>query len=168
MAKFKNNNKKSKTLVLIAKNITKKGKIKGSNKKETKQLKLMCPHHRITKKGAVKSTLIPGGVNEEGKQVCVCELCKKEVATKFFTDEQVNEIIGNMDALLQQEKYIGTAIGANKVTDFAAQACVMVNHAKKSYIRSRNIAKKSGNIKKKKKDSGRGSNVYGSWAVQKK
>ena len=168
MAKFKNANKKSKTLMLIAKNVTKKGKIKGSNKKETKQLKLMCPHHRITKKGAVKKTLIPGGTDENG-QYFVCELCKAKVYTKFFDDAKVEQTVGDMDALLQQLKFMGTASGANKVTDFAAQACVMNKHVKKSYIRTRNVLKKSGNVKKKKKNgNGNGSNVYGSWSISKK
>ena len=168
MAKFKNHNKKSKTLLLISKKITKKGKIKGDNKKETKQLILMCPHHKITKKGSVKSTLVPNGVDENGRQICTCELCKKDVSTKFYTDEQVDQIVGDMMALLQQLKFMGTAVGADKTTDFAAQACVMNKHVKKSYIRTRNVAKKSGNIKKKKKENGRGSNVYGSWSLSKK
>lgn len=168
MAKFKNANKKSKTLMLIAKNVTKKGKIKGSNKKETKQLKLMCPHHRITKKGAVKSTLVPGK-DENGNSVLVCDLCKTIVNPHFYTDEEVDKIVDDMADLLQQLKFMGTAVGANKTTDFAAQACVMNKHVKKSYVRTRNVAKKNGNLKKKKKNNNaNGSNVYGSWSLSKK
>ena len=50
MAKNKNANKKSKALILISKANRKHGLLKGKNKKETKQLRMMCPHHKITKK----------------------------------------------------------------------------------------------------------------------
>lgn len=166
MSKFKN--KKSKTLELISKKLTKKGKIKGDNKKETKNLQKMCPHHKLTKKGNVKSALEPIR-NEKGDTVLYCPMCKKEIAKDFFSDERVTKTVDDMDQILQQLKFMGTVSGAAKTTDFAAQACVMNSHVRKAYIRTRNVVDKNSKIKnKKKKDSTKGSNAYGSWSLSKK
>ncbi len=169
MAKIKNSNKKSKALILISKADRKHGKIKGKNKKETKQLRLMCPHYKITKKGHVKATIIPApGVDENGHKYCVCEQCGATVRTKFLTDEDVAKVIGDAMDMFQQLKYMGTAVGSDKTVDLAAQVCVLLKAGKKGYLRTRDIAKKSGNMKKKKnKNNGRGSNFYGSWSVNK-
>ena len=87
---------------------------------------------------------------------------------KFLSDEDVNRIVGDTMDMLQQLKYMGTTVGSDKTVDLAAQACLLIKASKKGYIRTRDIARKSSNMKKKKHDNGdRGSNYYGSWSVRK-
>ena len=99
-----NNNRIPKNVIEVTKNLTKKGRLKGRNKKETRALRGMCPHHKVNKRGHIKPTLIPGG-----KGYCYCRMCKAKVPTKFFDDEYVKETADNMAEINSQAKYIAAA-----------------------------------------------------------
>ena len=67
MAKNKNKNKnalvdfKGSVAERISKSLNKHGEIKGENKKETKILKAMCNHHKLTKQQKIKAMVYNNG-----------------------------------------------------------------------------------------------------------
>ena len=73
---------KNRPVIEVTKNLNKKGRIKGKNKKETKALKGMCVHHKLNNKGRIKPTLVGAS-----KGYCYCSLCGARVPTKFFQIE---------------------------------------------------------------------------------
>jgi hypothetical protein len=154
--------RKSNALVEVTKNINKKGRLKGKNKKETKALIGMCPHHRLNKHGKVRPTIIPSKDNTR-----ICTMCAARFDAKFYTNEDVENVLGEMDRLNQQAKFMATAINAgDKTVDFFATTGVILKQYKKLYKRLRNVAQKQGSIRNKQKNKGNGysnSASYGSW-----
>lgn len=154
--------KKVKALQLVSKSVNKKGKLVGKNKKETKMLKAVCPHHRINKHGKVKPTFM-----NNGEGTCVCTMCRATFPAKFFKDEKLDGIIGDMKTVNEQAKFMAVATGAgNQTIDFFTQFGVMLANYKKAYTKERNVAEKQSNVKNKKKKKSYESNQYGSWTTK--
>ena len=149
-----------KAIQVTNKALTKKGKLKGRNKKETKELKNMCVHHRITKRGKLK----PAYFIDNGE--CVCKMCQHRFPAKFFNSDEVDERFEDMTELVDQYKYLAVAVNAgNSACDYAAKFAVELPKIKKSYKKVVKIAKKQSNISKKKhKKKYSGSSQYGSWS----
>lgn len=149
---------KSKAVMQVTKSLNKKGKLKGKNKKETKMLKGMCPHHKLNKHGKVKPTIF----SNDGESL-ICELCGARFPGHFFSNSEIKEIVEDMEVLNNQNKFMAVAIGAGEGTvDFFAQMGVALKSYKKNSKKLRNVAEKQNKVKKKSK-SASGSANYGSW-----
>lgn len=152
--------KRIKAVEMVSKAVTKKGVLKGKNKKETKTLVNVCPHHRYNKRGKIKPTIFN---NNDG--TCVCTMCGEKFPAKFYNNEKLGQVVGDMKTLNNQAKFMAVACGAGPQTiDYFSQIGAMVGNYKKSYKKIRVVADKQGKIKeKKKKNHSVGSNQYGSW-----
>ena len=68
----------------ITDSLNKRGEIKGRNKKETKNLKAMCMHHKYTKKGKLRPEIINDGAGK-----CTCTMCTHSFSTEIKKKEKV-------------------------------------------------------------------------------
>lgn len=151
----------NKNIVKITKSINKKGRLKGSNKKETKILNGICTHHKINKHGKIKPTTF---VNAD--EYCICKICGAKFPARFYDNDALDDIIDGMKELNNQNKYTSVAINSgDKMTDFFCTFGAMLTTYKKNSKKIREVARKRGDIKKKKDKSRGGSSMYGSWGT---
>lgn len=155
-----NNNRKNGPVQMVTRAINKKGRLKGKNKKETKMLKASCPHHRYNKKGKLKPTIFN---NNDG--TCICTMCGGKFPAKFYDNDQLGQIVGDMRTLNEQSKYMAVATGSGDSTvEYFSQTGAILSKYKKAYKKVRSFADKQSNIKnKKKKKVATGSSQYGGW-----
>lgn len=159
MGKYASELKKVKSFTTFNDHISKKGKIKGKNKKETKILKGMCPHVKISKKGKVKNMII-----NNRKGACVCQLCGKTFPANFYSDEDYARIIDDFEKSVNQTKFMAVQVnGGTKTIDYTMQLGGMLSQYKKIATRLRDISKKQGKVKDKHKKRDTSRNVYGEW-----
>ena len=160
MGKYSNELKKVKSFATFNDHISKKGKIKGKNKKEKKILKGMCPHFRVTKNGKLKNMVI-----NNGQKQCVCKLCGEVFPARFYEDEELDKIISEFKKTLNENKYIAVQVnGGAKTTEYLMQLGGMVSQYPKISKRLRDVAQKKGKVKHNKdKKNGYKSNIYGDW-----
>jgi hypothetical protein len=144
----------------VTRSINKRGELKGKDKKETKYLKAICPHHKYNKKGKLKPTIFN---NNDG--TCICTMCGQKFPTKLYDNDQLGQIVGDMKTLNEQAKYMAVATGSGgNGVDFFAQVGAVLAKYKKSYKKLRTIASKQSHVKeKKRKKNSMGSNQYGTW-----
>lgn len=164
MAKAENliSEKKGGIVATITNSLNKHGEIKGKSKKETKNLKLMCPHHKFNKKGKKKPT-----VYNDGNGTCVCTMCGARIPTHLYNNDETDKIQGKFKSVLDQARFMAESADLGKETStFLARLSVDVGHFGKTYKKIRHVVQKSENMKKKKKDNtnrGNGSENYGGW-----
>jgi hypothetical protein len=158
MSKKVKSHKKNDVIKKITACRTKKGKIKGGSKKETRMLKGMCGHHYYNRKGKKIPTFITNG------DYCYCTMCKGRFKSDYYKNEEIIDIIDNTIELNNQMKFIAIAVGAgDKAIKFTAEHGSLLIDAKKLYIKLTNVARKQGTVKEKKKKHAYGSSMYGSW-----
>lgn len=152
--------RKIKPVEAVTKAINKKGEIKGKNKKETKMLKAICPHHKYNKHGKLKPTIY-----NDSKGSCYCRLCGQKFPSKLLELSEVKDMVEGLEELNSQAKFTSVAIGAGASTvEYYAQLGAALSTYKKSYGKLKEVAERQNKVKtkKNKKNSG-GSNQYGSW-----
>lgn len=148
-----------KQVELVTKAISKHGKLKAENKKKKKMLKKICPHHKYNRHGKVKPTIFP-----DGDGACICTMCGATFPAKFFSNNEIKEIVGEMKSVNEQAKYLSVAVGAGQNTvDYHTDLAVKLGTFAKSYKKLRGVASKKDTIKKKKNKRSQGSAQYGSW-----
>ena len=149
-----------KPIQVTNKALTKKGRLKGKNKKETKALKNACMHHKITRKGKLK----PAYFIQDND--CVCTMCGHRFPASFFSNDEVDSRLDDMIEMNDQLKYLTIAVdGGNEAAEYASSLGVNLGRFKKQYKKARNIAKKQNDVKRKKhKKRYTGSSQYGSWS----
>ena len=153
--------KKESTLRLISANVTKKGKLKGKNKKETKELKAKCEHWRFNKKGKKKPTIY-----NAGDGTCTCTMCGAKFSASPYKDDELTKIFDDINKVINQAKFMSVAIGADDAAELFSGTSVALKNSKKAYKKVRNVAIKSsklGGKKKKNHENGGGSSQFGSW-----
>ena len=144
----------------VSKAVTKKGKIKGRNKKETKILKLTCCHHFYDRKEG--ETVTPIFSNSDGTRVC--EMCGKTFSSHFYSNSELKNTIEPTKELLNQLKFMAVAIGADNATvDTIVKTYVGISSVSKLYKRCRKVAASTSKVKKNKKGKKKRTNQYGSW-----
>lgn len=161
--------KKAKAITTITQSVKKKGKIKGKNKRETKTLRGMCPHHIINKKGNLKKRIITEVKELDGKNegYCFCELCGEAWPMRFMEKNDVKEATASFMELVNQYKFASTEIGSSsKNVDYGAQLGAMLANFPKMYNRTANIVEKQDSVKKKKKNKGGDSANFGEWKIR--
>ena len=83
---------------------------------------------------------------------------------RFYTDEEMEKIIGDFKKTLNENKYIAVQVnGGVKTTEYLMQLGGMVSQYNKISKRLRDVAQKKGKVKSRKDKNRRGNNVYGSW-----
>lgn len=146
----------------ITNNLNKHGEIKGSNKKETKNLKLLCNHHKRSKKGKIRPTICSDG---NGGRVCL--LCGQKFTTHLYTKEEVEKTVGKTQALLTQTAYMIQAAELGKDTAmYVANLSVNFGYFPKVYGKVKHVVERTDNAKKKKKKNkghNTGTESLGSW-----
>lgn len=155
--------KQNSVVMNITRNVNKKGKLKGKNKKETKFLKASCPHNKITKSGKLKSTV---SINDN---YCICELCGKRFPASFYDDSEIKNVVNSMIELNNQNKFTATAANCGEETvKYFSNMGVILDSYKKRSKKTRNLAKKTSAMKKKKHGNNNNYNSYGSWGTTKR
>ena len=167
MAKDKKNKRPSYKLndgsipALITEHLTKKGRLKASNKKDYKILRGACVHHVISHKGKLRAT-----VQNNGKRECYCRTCNYAFPTTPYEDKVLDSTIDGIRDLNNQAKFMNTAIGGGQESQrYFSEFGSMIELYKKLYQKLLSVAKKADGLKKKKnkgKKTSAGS-TYGSW-----
>lgn len=164
MAKnFRQNQRKLQSVQIATKYRTKKGRLKGDNKKQTKTLRLACPHHYYSKKGALKSaTFAPNN------DVLICEQCMKKIPAEQADNNEVKKLVKNIQGLIRQVQYANVEInGGEKVQKEANELMVRIDKFPKMYKRVFSIVgsmtRKSKNNKKRNKRKNGGTQQWGTW-----
>lgn len=153
----------SKAITQVNKALSKKGKIKGKNKKETKLLKSICMHHRITRRGKLKPAYYMQG------DECICKLCHARFPARFYSKEDVADVVDPMIEMNNQLKYLAAAANlGQKTSDYAANMGAELAIYKKTMKKATAVADKKGKVKKKRKKAYSGSEKYGSWGTKRR
>ena len=164
MAHENKHGKNVKAVAAISKSLSKKGKIKGKNKKETKYLMRACTHHYYNRKGKLK----PAYINDSNGS-CICELCQRSFPTKPETKAEVKDKISSVLGLANQVVTASVAgdLGEKAIDSFV-NLKVLLEEFPKNYSRAMKAISKEDNIKKKKNKNngggGGGSSQYGGWS----
>lgn len=157
---------KNKLVVKISSMLSKKGEIKGSNKKETKAAKDGCPHWKINKKGKVVPNIDVVG------DYAICRGCGAKIPFQFYDNDKLKETLGGMKELNNQAKFLSIATNSGEeMSALFSKTGVLLGIYKKNYKKLRKIAEKQSNITggkkgKKNKNKGNGgtsSDAFGSW-----
>lgn len=153
--------KTPKAVIQISKNLSKHGKLKGKNKKETKALKAAYPFHKINKKGrVVPTTFIQNGYN-------IDTVTSKRFPARFFSKDEIKDKLENMEELINQGKFFSVATNAGDgMVDYFCKFAVEFSRFKKNFKKVSKIATKQSSFKDKKKNKNKDvSSSYGSWNV---
>lgn len=151
--------RKTKSVMTVTKALNKKGRLKGKNKKETKMLKGICPHNKLNKRGHLKPTIF----STDG-QYAICTMCGAKFPIPLYKVDEIDEIVGNMKELNNQNKYSAVSSNAGDQTSeyFANMGAMLQTYAKTSK-KLRNVVAKQDSVKKKKNKNRGGSSMYGTW-----
>mgnify|MGYP006873022961 CR=1 FL=1 len=158
---WKNELKRCKSIKAYSSKLSKKGRIKGKNKKETMTLRGMCCHHIITKKGKLKPTL-----ETYDKDTKICRVCTHTFNPNFHEGDKLRQTIDNGREIIDQMKFALVALGAKPETiDFVCQAGGYWEHIEKLYKKTVSIVKKRNSLKVKNKKSDR-SKIFNEWRIR--
>lgn len=146
--------------------VNKKGKLKGRNKQDTKRLKAICPHNRITKKNDIVETYrITEG--KDGQPWCICTQCGAKFLAGYYETKEMKAIIKETKMVIENAKFLATAVnGEPKVIDKLASINSELDWVIKTSKKLTNIAKYQDDIKKNKKknkNKGYGGGSLGHW-----
>lgn len=145
---------------IITEHLSKKGRLKASDKKQERILRGACVHHMINKAGKLKPT-----VSNNGKRECFCRICRSSFSTVPYDDGTVSNVVSEMKGLNNQAKFMITAIGGgNESQRFFSELGSMLEMYPSRYVKVLKVAKKADGIRrKKKKKKSSGASSYGSW-----
>lgn len=144
--------------------MNKHGELKGSNKKETRVIRDTCCHHRIGKKGKVRSRV--DIVNGEAH----CTMCNSDFRAKPYSKEERKQVIGDITEFANHTKFMAAAIGAGEDTlRSLAEFSVGIDNVERINKTCTKIVKKEDQISKKnKKNSSNSSSNLGNWSIRKR
>lgn len=160
----KGNIKRSESLKLISSKINKKGKLKGSNKKETKNIRAACAHHIITKKGKIKNKLVT-----YNKTSAICKLCNAIVPVTLISPEEAEKAWETGRIMYDQSKYVAVKMGIKPETiDIICNGSVYWAKMKKIYSRISRIVNKTNSLNQHKKNPNNNNRdkVFGQWRIR--
>jgi uncharacterized Zn finger protein (UPF0148 family) len=163
MGKNKNINTmniKGSTVSEVTNNLNKHGEIRGNNKNQTKNLRALCPHHKINKKGKLKMTIVNNGNGE-----CTCLMCGRKFRTQLFDKKEVKDSVEDVREILDQARFMNIAADLGKETElYLAKVSVDISHLPKTYKRIRKATERTDSLKNKKKKSKKNyTPSYGGW-----
>lgn len=150
-------------LNVVSSYVKKNGKIKAENKKKTKLVKGMCPHHQKKRNGKIVPTITGSSASGMGR----CKICDALVPIIDMSQERENEIINSFRDLNNQAKFLATATDAGREAEsyFASVGVNLVNY-NKNFRKVKESAERK-DVMNKKKNKKNKSNKYttefGSW-----
>ena len=152
------NASKGSIIAKISENVNKNGKIKGKNKKQTKDLKNACFHHYYNKRGKLKPR-----IHNNGSGKCTCSMCSHSFTTKLKSKAEITELNDDYMEAIDQTKFIVASAGLGKeCEDYLANLAIGVGKFPKMYCKIKHQAEKTESVKKKKNKSGNKNNSYSS------
>lgn len=166
MSKKKNYDvKRSKAFINVNKALTKKGKIKGTNKKETKTLRELCTHHKRGKDGSIKLAIKP--LRGAETPTCVCKLCGAKFPMVYsLPEENLDNLMDEVKDVNNLVKFLAMACRMDPETvDYFAKFGVELKGWKKLAKRTFKVSSKHDRIDKKKK-SRNNRTLYGHWETK--
>jgi len=136
---------------VIQDHLTKHGKIKGNNKRETLILLGACIHHTQNSKGKLKPTVW----NPDGR-TCKCRMCKYEWGGEILTkDKMKKEIEETILPFVNQYKYLAVASNAGaEAVKYGSELGSMLMVFPNNYNKIAKVVKKKESVKKKKSSGG--------------
>ena len=153
-----------KLVELHSKSLNKHGVLKGRNKKETEVLKATCMHHKLNKKGKLKSRV--SDVDKNG--VCHCLMCEADFRALPYTKEDRKKALADSLNLIDNTKFYATAVGVNESAQrVLAEAAVTMRVVAKINKKVTKIVMKKDNLSEKKKKNDVESTL-GSWSTKRK
>lgn len=145
---------------VVSEHLTKKGKIKGS-KKEVKNIKSICPHHALNRKGKKKAKVQP----LKGK-MCQCKICQEKYKQDFYTDQELDKAYNEIKPQMSQAKLLVQATNADKYSvQYISEANIYIDRFGKFYRNLRSVGQKQDKTKKKKKKDNLSSEL-GGWSTR--
>ena len=130
----------------VSKHLSKKGHLKGS-KKEIKNLRSICTHHVINRRGKTKPRIEGNG---HGKD-CRCKVCRREFPTKFYTQQEYDKAYDGYRRIISQGQFVAVAVGANMdVQRQIASTALYIDKYGKLHRNLQNVASKQAKGKNKK------------------
>lgn len=154
-----------KSVLKTTKSLTKKGKIKGRNKKETRVLRAGCTHHRYNRSGSkIKAT-----VRVAADGTIFCPMCKAEFSESIIGHNEAREIMAKAKEVLDQKTFMAVEANAgNEAIDYLVNFKSFFN--KNTYKMLDKIdkvtVKKTGIQKKKKNYKNYGAQSFGGWGTR--
>lgn len=141
--------------------LNKHGELKGRNKKETKILKDTCMHHRINKKGKLKSRVeVAGGVAH-------CTMCNNDFTAKPYSKDERDRICGDFYELVNNAKFMAAATHADEnVQRVLAETAVNVRNVSKISKTLTKVVEKEDRMSKKEKKNSNSSSSLGEWNLR--
>lgn len=152
----------------VTKSLTKKGKIKGDSDKQTKILKLACPHHKfvVKKDGKKYHKELEATLRNEGNYL-VCKMCKAKIRANMMDDQELEKSIGKTMDVIQQMKFLIPATTEGETKDairYVTRMAVDVGQIPKVYKNLRKVVKKSEQVRKRK-NRHREDGAFGDWST---
>lgn len=143
--------------------LKKNGELKGKNKRETKNLRTSCIHHKLNKKGKIRPTIV-----NEGNGVCTCKMCLHSFPSQLWGKEEVGKIVDQMIEVVDQMRYVAVAADlGEEYLAFLMRFSLYLSSIKKMYGKMANAVQKKEKINKGKnkgKDGGMSNKRLGSWS----
>ena len=142
--------------------LNKHGELKGKNKKETRVIRDTCMHHKIGKKGKLKSR-----VDLIGDNMGHCTMCCHEFTITPYTKEDRKKIISDVTEMTDQTKFMAAAIGADESTQRAlAEFSVGIRNLNRINKQCTKMVKKEDQLSKKNKKNKQRDYDLGNWAIR--
>lgn len=142
--------------------LNKHGELRGANKEETRRLRDMCLHHKITKKGKTKPA-----VTNDGNGTCYCPMCGHKFSTHLWSEKEIKEKVAAVMNVLDQSKFMTVSADFGKeVEKYLVNLSVELGKLPKIYKKQRKVVEKRDHVKNKKKKksyNNTSSSSYGSW-----
>lgn len=160
---FKGNKRIPSIVSKLSKYLNKKGKLKGSTKKETRKLTDACVHHKVNKKGKLVPSI------KIRQNMCHCTMCQAEFEGTVKPKKEAKEIIEQVKELINQDKYAATAIGAGEdAINYFSQLAVQLGSLEDVHNRLAKICRRKDEEeqRKKNKKNRNGSESFGDWTLK--
>jgi len=157
--------KKKSFTSIVSENLSKNGKIKGKNKKDTKRLIDICEHHVENKKHKRKPN-----ISNDGNGICTCRACRQKFPTTVKSKSEVKELTEPLLQLVNQSKFIAVAANLGRNTEeYFVHGATFLRTFPKTYAKAVDVVSKEEKTKKhkKKKNGDRyrsDSAKFGSWS----
>lgn len=135
---------------IITESLNKHGEIKGNGKKDTKNKKAICNHHRYNKKGKVKPMIWNDGAGK-----ATCDACGHSFPTSLYGKDKTHKITKEFVTMLDQKRYLAQAADLGEdVKYYLATLSLNASHFEKVSNNIERVVAKQEQAKHKKKKSG--------------
>ena len=141
--------------------LNKHGELKGRNKKETKIIRETCMHHKVGKKGKLKSRV------EVSNGIAHCTMCGEDFRAKPYTKDERKQLIADVAEFTNHTKFLAAAVGASEdVQRSLAEFSVGIQNLKHINKKYTKLVEKQDRITKKDKKNKNTGSTLGNWNIR--